>query len=93
MLRIVDKAVIAWAGLGLKLLGLGWRYVFAYWAVQLAGLAILIYSYGFWNILFYVIIPWNIVSALMMWRANKIDTQRRAEIMTNSIIMGMKGVR
>jgi len=89
MLSILDRAVMAYAGAGLKLLSLGKRYVVAYWVAQLIGLGVLIYECGFWWTVGYVLIPLNIVSAIMMWRANQIDTERQAEIIANSIVAGM----
>jgi len=90
MLSILDRVVMAYAGAGLKLLALGKKYVVAYWIAQLVGLGMLIYAYGFWWTVGCVLIPLNIVSAIILWRANQIDTERQAEIIANSIVAGMR---
>jgi len=75
MLSILDRAVTVYAGLGLKLLALGKKYVVAYWVFQLSGLGLLIYVYGFWYTVGCILLPLNVLGALMLWRANQVDNQ------------------
>ena len=62
----------------------GWKAVIAYWVAQIAGMvALYVYTDMFW----YVLIGWNIVAAVMMWRANAIDTANYVDRQVSAIMV------
>ena len=71
MLSLLDRVCVGYSKAGLWLASKGVAVVVAYWVAQVAAMvALYVYTDMFW----YVMIGWNIIAAVMMWRANAIDT-------------------
>jgi hypothetical protein len=67
--------VVAYIGLGNHILGYyGWRGVVLWWIFQIAILIGLVLIFGFWNIVLYVLVPWNIVTFFVVKTAYKLET-------------------
>lgn len=87
MLSLLDKACVGYSKLGLALMSYGWKAVVAYWVAQIAGMvALYVYTDMFW----YVLIGWNIVAAVMMWRAGVMEqreyVQQQVDMLTATIL-------